>query len=66
MSARANHAPGDVPDLPLDPPEYREWEECVHEEKCENEAQCRGRLDREDRNERDAAEERRWEARHDR
>jgi hypothetical protein len=59
MSAHRNHAPGDVPDLPIDPPELREWEECDHQEKCENEAVCleNTRLDR------DAAEERDGEAR---
>jgi hypothetical protein len=48
----------DVPDLPIDPPELREWEECVHEEKCENEAVCMDNT----RQDREAADEREWEA----
>ena len=49
----------DVPDLPIDPPELRELEECDHQEKCENEAVCRQNT----KDDWEAEQERRGEAR---
>lgn len=64
---RSNHAPGDVLDAPLDPPESP-YEDCPHDPRCDEDAyvKCQGRQARDANDDYDAAMESKWEARHDR